>query len=201
MNELEQAVVRAAIEAMAIGREPSVAQLTALRQATHELIFSCVECNTARHVCPGCGAHVGHGEVACNNCAPAVAGASLTRVDGTELEEPASEPEPVWVERPWRDVRTGDTVRMPGTDAVATVTQRLRHPSEDPQGRTWHMVPGAQHWEDVTVQPGEVCVSLNGARPRWMKPDMGVEIQLPSPPAGAAYAAVGWEHRPGTDGV
>lgn len=39
-----------------------------LRQATKNLIFSCPQCNTGTHTCPGCGTDVGHFEFACDQC-------------------------------------------------------------------------------------------------------------------------------------
>lgn len=68
-EELERAVLAAAIEANGVGRPPSTAQQTVLRQAVHALIFDCPECNAGGHTCPGCGASVAHyGPRACRDC-------------------------------------------------------------------------------------------------------------------------------------
>lgn len=109
-------------------------------------------------------------------------------------EMEAEEQGPVWVLRSWRDVVAGDVVRMPGTEVTANITARLRHPSEDPLGRSWHMVAGEKHWDDVLVQPGQVCVSLDGGAPRFMKPELPVEIGLP-PAIATAADVLDWEAR------
>lgn len=112
------------------------------------------------------------------------------------------EPEPLWVLRTWADVRRGDTVRMPGTDVVAAITDRLWHPSEDPRGESWHVVSDGSigqwaHTSDRVVRPGE-CVIVSpdipgSERGRWMDPAAAVEIQLPDAQALAGIEAFGWE--------
>lgn len=39
-----------------------------LQRATEKLIFSCSQCNTDRHLCPGCGTDIGHFEPMCDRC-------------------------------------------------------------------------------------------------------------------------------------
>lgn len=94
--------------------------------------------------------------------------------------------EPRWVLRTWADVVTGDEVRMPGTEHTATIAMRYRHPSEDPAGTSWHVVPSTDtgpwaHTKDHFVQPGE-CVVLFSTeptgQPRFMKPAAPVEIKM-----------------------
>lgn len=67
----------------------------------------------------------------CANCAPLLAGASLTRVDGTDQRDgcghcgfQGANPH-IWVLRTWADVRRGDVARMPGQDATAAEVMEL----------------------------------------------------------------------------
>lgn len=57
---------------------------------------------------------------------------------------------PIWVPRTWTDVRDGDTVRMPGTDATAEILSALAEP--------WHVDPktGTSSWNPP--QPLEFTV-------------------------------------------
>jgi len=161
-------------------------------------------CNWPRMQC------VGHQPPAaeCNNCAPVLAGASVDRVDGSDLTEPCvdcGEVRTVWHPRPLRDVRKGDVIRPAGTDAQSTVTDRYWPPqpaTRNPDGSdglpkdrgVWHVVPGEQHWDDHVVQPGEVVICLDGGEPRNMAPDFAVEILL-DPAEIAAIDAIGWDNR------
>lgn len=120
----EKAVIEAAITAHQIGREPSVAESTILRQAVHALIFACPECNTDRHTCPGCGDNIGHTETACTVC---------------------SDP-PRWYPRTYADVCTGDTIRHTSTAPPARVLScsiEARHVKDGGTGK---------HWNDTTVE-------------------------------------------------
>lgn len=91
MTPEEKAVIQAAIAAHDIGRLPSTAQETILRQTVHALIFSCPECNQGGHTCPGDGEPIGHGE---NNCGQ------------------HDQPDPVWMPAMLRDCLTGDRMRI-----------------------------------------------------------------------------------------
>lgn len=114
------------------------------------------------------------------------------------------EPAPPWVLRTWADVRRGDTVRMPGTDVVAAITDRLRHPSEDPRGESWHVVSDGStgqwaHTSDRVVRPSE-CVIISpdipgSERGRWMDPAAAVEIQISSAAMLARIEELGWSNR------
>jgi hypothetical protein len=117
--------------------------------------------------------------------------------------------QPQWVMCTWADVVTGDRVRAPGTNTTALVVRRYRHPSEDPFGQTMHVVPSAEtgpwaHKGDRLVQPGECVVELApeegeqdaGGTPRYMKPQIPVEIELTAGELSAIEAmADGWSRR------
>ncbi len=114
---------------------------------------------------------------------------------------PAGEPELLWVPRRWRDVVTGDTVRMPGTEITAIIERRYLHPSEDPHGLTWHVTDDGtrerwSHTRDHVVQPGECVVALAGEAPRvrFMDPGAAVEIRLSGEEL-KAIEMLGWENR------
>lgn len=111
---------------------------------------------------------------------------------------------PLWVPRTWADVRRGDVVRMPGTDVVAAIVDRLWHPSEDPRGESWHVVSDGSigqwaHTSDRVVRPGE-CVIVSpdipgSERGRWMDPAACVEIQISSAAMLARIEELGWANR------
>lgn len=50
------------------GKSRDIRLTIELEQRIWELITSCPQCNTDRHLCPGCGTDVGHGETACRGC-------------------------------------------------------------------------------------------------------------------------------------
>jgi hypothetical protein len=112
------------------------------------------------------------------------------------------EGEPAWVLRTWADVVTGDEVRMPGTDATATIAMRYRHPSEDKAGKSWHVVASAEtgpwaYKTDHFVQPGECVVMLGtdtNVGPRFMNPVAPVEIKLTAEEV-KLYGRLGWSNR------
>jgi len=91
VNNLEKAVVQAALKwefHRRFSKSSNQGLTEALSEAAWALNVGCPECNYDRHLCPGCGASIGHGDGACGNCAPAVAGVSASRTDGTDLLEP-----------------------------------------------------------------------------------------------------------------
>lgn len=135
MTPEEKAVIEAAITAHQIGREPSVAESTILRQAVHELIFACPECNTDRHTCPGCGDNIGHTETMCLCC----------EREQLPYEVPINE-EPQWYPRTYADVCTGDTIRHTPTAPPAKVLScsiEARHVKNGGTGK---------HWDDTAVE-------------------------------------------------
>lgn len=50
------------------GKSRDIRLTIELEQRIWELIASCPQCNADRHLCPGCGTDVGHGETACADC-------------------------------------------------------------------------------------------------------------------------------------
>lgn len=181
MTPEEKAVVQAAIKSRYAGLAGLPIPSDELRVAIDELIISCPDCNTDRHTCPGCGANLPHGDVACGDCIPD------ERHDVVRRR---------WVLRTWRDVRADDVVRMPGTEITSSIAHRLWPPTDDERGRrSWHMVAGEKHWDDHVVQPGECVVVLQGeTAPRFMNPSAPVEILL-TPDEESAINALGWENR------
>jgi len=195
MTPQERAVINAAIEWRRAIPGRRTALTVDLEALIWQLIVSCAACNYERHICPGCGANIGHGETACAACS-----------DGPR-EDPVLM---VWHPRPLRDVRKGDVIRPAGTDAQSTVTDRYWPPqpaTRNPDGGdglpkdrgTWHVIgdPGLDKWaytRDHVVQPGEVVICLDGGEPRNMAPDFAVEILL-DPAEIAAIDAIGWDNR------
>ena len=109
--------------------------------------------------------------------------------------------EPQWVLRTWADVVTGDEVRMPGTEVTASIAMRYRHPSEDPTGRSWHVVPLDMtpgpwaHTKDHVVQPGECVVQMEGRQKAFFAdPAAPVEIKLTAEEV-KLFDRLGWANR------
>lgn len=91
-----------------------------------------------------------------------------------------TEAEMVWVERTMKDVRAGDTIRRPGSDAQTHVSARYLPPMKDGSNAgNWHVVAGARnHFDDRVVKPGEVWLCFNGGAPRNLDPSFPVEIYI-----------------------
>lgn len=122
----------------------------------------------------------------CDNCAPLRANASVTRVDGTGQDTACVDcgwrAELIWVPRTWVDVRTGDRVRMPGSDAVAYVRSAVH--------LRWHVKPGtgtSQYNPPAPLEWAGVRVTLKMHNPNadeWsemsyeMDPAKPVEIEI-----------------------
>jgi hypothetical protein len=163
----EKAVIDAAIEANPIGRLPSTAEQTVLRQAVHELIFNCPQCNAGGHTCPGDGNPISHTATDCLD------------------EEPVLD-EPVWVETAWKYVRRGDTVRMRdgGTPAevqaicVQEFGQNIESRWSEDYGRWFDNYKGA--WKHL-----EVSVRLS----------LAPEKIIPFPPNAAVQVLMNAERR------
>lgn len=180
VNELEKRVVQLAIEMRnemqgrhtRMAREDTSARFLA---GVNALIYGCPECNTERHVCPGDGNPVGHGDTDCG-----------------EHDEPQEELQ--WVLRTWQDVRVGDRVRMPGTDITATVAGAVLmpwhvHPAADP----YHPERSRCEWSAMRVQFME-----DGVR-RDMDPAKPVEIELTASEVAAIELLGDWENRVGVE--
>lgn len=118
MTPEEKAIVQAAIEANQIGREPSTAQLTVLRQATHQLMFNCPECNSGGHTCPGDGKSIGHGDTDCgeHDPDPDLPDEHLLRAmeEREQVELWADDPGagPRWIPATFADCLAGDHIRI-----------------------------------------------------------------------------------------
>jgi hypothetical protein len=107
----------------------------------------------------------------------------------------SSEDQPAWILRTWADVRRGDKVRLPGTEYIAGIKDRLEAVQDDSAGRSWHVVPAPKHWDDHAVRPGECWVVFLGeTEPRNMDPAKPVEILL-TPAEVQAIEVIGWENR------
>ncbi len=227
MTPEEKAVIQAAIEwRRAIpGRTRDVWQTIELEEKIWNLIIRCNECNAGGHVCPGDGNPIGHGDTdcgehdddeprECNNCAPLRAGASVDRVDGSDLTTPCVEcgavetitvsqegAELIWVPRTWADVRAGDTVRMPGTDSTARVVSAVH--------RAWHVHPAADEYRpnEMPANWSEVYVGLrplDSEAPEdvpctrySMDPAGPIEIQATQAEVDAIEMLGGWPARVG----
>jgi hypothetical protein len=151
-----------------------------LLRAVEELIYSCDLCNTARHLCPGCGADVSHGCTTCVDC------------ETSELMTPAEKigeaiESPVWVLRTMVDVRTGDEIRLGGVKAAV----------ESATCRTWHAVAGAnvKGWGDKPKVHDMVHVRLHGRDKMYQfDPTLTVEIQLTAAEV-LVIETLGWDNR------
>lgn len=121
-------------------------------------------------------------------------------------DEPAGNPdELIWHPRTMKDARKGDQIRPAGSDMPngTAVTDRYWPPQPAVPTRygplpadrdTWHVVPGAKHWDDHVVQPGEVWLRLDGGAPRNVDPDFPIEILLTRAEI-AAIELLGWDSR------
>lgn len=102
-----------------------------------------------------------------------------------EQAEPEPEDELVWVERTWRDVRAGDTVRPPGSDTYAGV--------DSAQLQAWHVDPVKVSWQlnengkmapvPISMEHEVMCTYLlfpGQVKPQRydMNPEHPVEISL-----------------------
>lgn len=120
------------------------------------------------------------------------------------INHPASD-ELIWHPRTMKDARKGDQIRPAGSDMPngTKVTDRYWPPQPAVPTRygplpadrdTWHVVPGAKHWDDHVVQPGEVWLCLDGTAPRNVDPDFPIEILLTRAEI-AAIELLGWDNR------
>lgn len=131
----------------------------ALRNAIDALTYACPECNAGGHTCPGDGEPIPHGATDCGEHSEPPAPkidedaqylAELFLEVGDEWLAPD---DPIWVPRTWTDVRSGDDVRLPGTDNYAHV-QRAVHQAwqVDPRtGTSSYNPPRALAWSGVKV--------------------------------------------------
>jgi hypothetical protein len=111
VNRLEKDVVQAAIKVYRIrlagvvfsSKQGDEARFQ-LKKATEALIYGCDQCNYDRHLCPGCGANVEHGDFACADCHPPT-GTSHPCFEC--LIDPTEDP------APWCDCRSDEECKGP----------------------------------------------------------------------------------------
>jgi hypothetical protein len=137
----------------------------------------------------------------CPNCAPLLARVSATRVDGSEITSACvdcgSLDELKWFKRTWLDVRTGDTVKLPGTENTAYVRHAVH------QG--WHVDPRSSEYRPVAMEWTAVHVELTQSH--WpasevlgvldMDPAKPILIQLTQLEVDAIELLGGWLNRVG----
>lgn len=226
IKDLEDAVINAAIAMRQKIPGTDIRERIELEQAAYALITGCGACNTDTHRCPGCGAPVPHaGSGVCSNCAPLVAGASSTRVDGTEAHEPPREQQSAFTK----------AVSGEPNECLCSRTERMYCHREDCHGgtdvpdwvmRTWLDVragdivrlPGTEHIAKVVsavrlpwhvhpaanqYRPHEMPAEWSAVRVRFasddvlrdMDPSKPVEILLSPSEVAAIEALGGWANR------
>lgn len=151
-----------------------------LRQVTQALIFSCSQCNTDRHVCPGCGESIGHFEALCGRCeddstalqhetpeeSAAIVDANLRAAGSSGLAQGPVELEPEWMPAEWQHVLAGDRVRLGAQEADVTRSSV----------GAWH-VDNTDRYRPRPWEHTEVSISLAHLdRPLVMAPGGPVEI-------------------------
>lgn len=114
--------------------------------------------------------------------------------DGALQAELAAEEELIWHPRTWADVRSGDTVRLPGSEVTAEVyTADLLHWNIDPR-------TGTSAYNPPVAMPHDVMrvhfTHELEAPPRDMDPVKPVEIQLTRSEI-EALDTIGWAERTG----
>jgi hypothetical protein len=106
--------------------------------------------------------------------------------------------QPIWVERPLVDVRTGDTIRMPGdpdtereVEAVVTLPWHVRPPRNDKdRDPEFHPERHRKEWRELRVKfvGSKEAISFKEL-------DMPVEIQTTPSELAAIEAFGGWSNR------
>src|ERR1044072_138718 len=152
--------------------------LSELSRVTSLLAISCEECNAGGHTCPGDGDHIPHGATDCGN-----------------HDETQPDPVLIWVERTWADVRTGDRVRMPGTDATAHV-QSAMHQRWHVDPRSSEYRPEGLEWSAVRVTLAFAFTNATNVSSYDMDPAQPVEIEIDEATL-HMLNALGWENRVG----
>lgn len=108
---------------------------------------------------------------------------------------------PQWFERTWLDVRTGDMVRLLGTENTAYV----RHAVHDPVHRGWHVDPRSSEYRPVAMEWAAVHVELTAGQQHDaavlgvldMNPGKPILIQLTQSEVDAIELLGGWSQRVG----
>jgi hypothetical protein len=173
LRDLELAVVQAAMRAAEDGAPMPVYLYEAVKRAW----LDCPQCNAGGHTCPGDGKDIAHGATDCGEHA-------------VEAEQ-----ELIWVPRTWTDVRTGDDVRLPGTDATAHVEHavRQRWNVDSRTGTASWNPPQPLEWSGVKVT---LRTTANPDQPAElvMDPAKPIEIKLTQGEADA-IELLGWDNR------
>ena len=188
MTRQERDVIQAVMRIMDEGMPHPVF----LSDAVYALIHSCPDCNRGGHTCPGDGESIGHGDTDCG------------RHDDVAREiAQAPTDDPIWVLRTWADVRTGDDVRLPGTENCAHVAKAVHHDWQvDPRSGTGKFNPPRPlKWSGVHVSlwttipaPGVINVQESQFT---MDPAKPVEIKTTQLELDAINLLGGWSARVG----
>jgi hypothetical protein len=190
---------------------PLLPALNELSRTTYLLAVTCPECNAGGHTCPGDGNPIPHGATDCGEHAPMQDCPDRgSRLDPCPIgctdtvcivnQKPAEadlEPKPVmiWVPRTWEDVRTGDHVRAPGSDATAYVKSAVH--------LRWHIKPGTGRYNPEPLEWSGVRVTMSSKASASepfgsyeMDPGKPVEIEVSEAEA-HVLNGLGWETRVG----
>jgi hypothetical protein len=103
-------------------------------------------------------------------------------------EQEQKQHEFVWVTRTWRDVRSGDAVRMPGREEQAFVRSAQLQP--------WHVDPRSSEYSPTPLRYEVMRVALDIGVTYDMDPAKAVEICMTRDEV-AAVELIGWENRVG----
>lgn len=172
----------------------------ALMCAIDRLLTTCPDCDRGTHLCPGDGKPIPHGAVDCGyHFGPEDDGAIRDELAAVEQAQQGLG----WWPRSWADVRQGDTVKLPDSEAAPAFVVSAVHLS-------WHVKPGTGtsaysppyplNWSTVRVTladrapaPGEVVRPLG----TWnMDPAKTILIQLTQIEVDA-LDLMGWNNRAG----
>jgi hypothetical protein len=212
------------IESIATATNAGIPMPVYIYDAYSNLIFACLECNAGGHTCPGDGISIPHGAPNCGdhdvseeNCPdrgstldPCLPGctsdkcvANVCQCSRTEevychlADCHGGADVPAWHERTWVDVRTGDTVRLPGTENIAYVRHAVH------QG--WHVDPRSSEYRPVAMEWTAVHVELTAGQQHDatvlgvldMDPAKPILIQLTQSEVDAIELLGGWLDRVG----
>lgn len=204
MDDVRKAEIKliVAVETMADVGAPLPA---AIYEALRALHVTCPECNAGGHACPGDGVSIPHGASDCgeHDDTPQHAGADGCRCSrmvkqycasrgchgGADVSE--------WRNRTWLDVRTGDTVKLPGTENTAYVRHAVH--------QRWHVDPRSSEYRPVAMEWTAVHVELTAGQQHDaavlgvldMDPAKPILIQLSQSEVNAFELLGGWQSRIG----
>lgn len=174
----------------------------ALMCAIDRLLTACPDCDRGTHLCPGDGKSIPHGATDCGyHFGPEDDGAMRDELVAVEQ----AQQELGWWLRRWEDVRQGDTVKLPDSEAAPAYVASAIH-------LTWHVKPGTGtsaynppfplDWAAVRVTLADRAPELaytQSIRPlgTWdMDPVKPILIQLTQIEADA-LDLMGWNNRAG----